>query len=236
LQSDELPEGALVFHLPNVGRNDHTIAFWMSMIQYSSQDNEVVVFLKDNLDIHQSSRARSLRHMLRITAKTGYACFQEPSQGMSQFHRTEVLTTLNMTGYDGVAKYLEDGTEVVNSNRDFKSKYQNMGDWIARMNITLPAALTPVCYGGIFAVKVSHISSVPSKVWTSLETSLSRGDNIEEGHFAERTWAALLSKPLGLEQANKIMSHAHHTNHFVATDGGGHLGALVAFTHSWQPG
>jgi hypothetical protein len=70
-----------------------------------------------------------------------------------------------------------------------------------------------------------------------LVASLSRGDNIEEGHFAERTWAALLSKPLGLEQADEIMSsHAHHTNHFVAADGGGHLGALVAFTHSWQPG
>jgi hypothetical protein len=126
-----------------------------------------------------------------------------------------------MTSYDGVAKYLE----VVNSNRAFKSKYQNMGDWIAGMNITLPAPLTPVCYGGFFAVKVSHISSVPRKVWTSLETRFSRGDNIEEGHFAESTWAALLSKPLGLEQANEIISHAHHTNHLVGTDGGWSIGS-----------
>ena len=74
------------------------------------------------------------------------------------------------------------------------------------------------------------MSAVHREVWNSLGTSRTRADNIEEGHFAERTWAALLSKPLGLEQANKIMSHAHHTNHFVATDGGGHLGALVAFT------
>jgi hypothetical protein len=83
VESDELPEGASVFQLPNVGRNDHAIAFWMSMIQYSSRDNEVVVFLKDNLDIHQSSRARSVHDTLRITAKTGYAFFQEPSEGMS---------------------------------------------------------------------------------------------------------------------------------------------------------
>jgi hypothetical protein len=83
-----------------------------------------------------------------------------------------------MTSYDGVPKYLEDGSVVVNSNRAFKSKYQNMGDWIAGMNITLPAPLTPVCYGGIFAVKVSHISSVPRKVWTSLKTSLSRGGHL----------------------------------------------------------
>ena len=40
------------------------------------------------------------------------------------------------------------------------------------------------------------MEKVPLEIWLSLERSLSRGDNIEEGHFAERTWAGLLHRPL----------------------------------------
>ena len=36
----------------------------------------------------------------------------------------------------------------------------------------------------------------PQRVWSRLTSLLSRGNNIEEGHYAERLWAALLSPPL----------------------------------------
>jgi hypothetical protein len=39
-----------------------------------------------------------------------------------------------------------------------------------------------------------------------LEISLTRGDNIEEGHFVERSWAALLSNPLELIQIDAIQN------------------------------
>ena len=44
----------------------------------------------------------------------------------------------------------------------------------------------------------------PIWVWTAIERSLSRGNNILEGHFAERTWVSLLAKPLSNATASKI--------------------------------
>ena len=36
--------------------------------------------------------------------------------------------------------------------------------------------------------------------WEKLVNVLARGDNIEEGHFVERTWSTLLSKPINPEK------------------------------------
>ena len=52
-----------------------------------------------------------------------------------------------------------------------------------------------VCYGGAFAATRASIRQTSAASWRSLAASLERGDNIEEGHFMERTWAALLSEP-----------------------------------------
>jgi hypothetical protein len=51
----------------------------------------------------------------------------------------------------------------------------------------------PVCYGGTFAAMRSSIRARPHATWAALEQSLRRGDNIEEGHFVERMWGALLT-------------------------------------------
>ena len=37
---------------------------------------------------------------------------------------------------------------------------------------------------------------IPRGDWSALSTALLRGDNIEEGHYVERLWAALLSPPV----------------------------------------
>jgi hypothetical protein len=46
------------------------------------------------------------------------------------------------------------------------------------------------------------------QVWEKIEDSLMRGDNIEEGHFAERSWAALLSNPLEDFQVEALKKHS----------------------------
>ena len=48
-------------------------------------------------------------------------------------------------------------------------------------------------------VKRSRIESVPKGLLRNLTLNLARGNNIEEGHFAERTWASLLMDELSLE-------------------------------------
>lgn len=226
---EEMPAGAKLVEFPNVGRNDHTMAFVMAKLARKKSKDEIIVFLKDNVDIHQRSRPRTFYEMLSIASVSGFGCFQKPIRRFSQFHATDILTKLNMTQYDGVVKYREDGTKISNENNIFKSNYTNMGHWLKDLNITLPSPLAAVCYGGIYAVQVSQILSVPKATWKAIATSLSRGDNIEEGHFAERTWAALLTTPASETETKLIFEHAHHVHVKVMPDGGGALGALVGY-------
>lgn len=54
----------------------------------------------------------------------------------------------------------------------------------------------PVCYCGNFATKATQIYQYSdNNIWKTIEDSLSIGDSIQEGHFAERAWAHLLSHP-----------------------------------------
>jgi hypothetical protein len=46
------------------------------------------------------------------------------------------------------------------------------------------------------------------EVWRAAERSLSRGDNIQEGHYMERTWAMLLASPLEEYQVKAIKSYS----------------------------
>ena len=69
--------------------------------------------------------------------------------------------------------------------------------------------VVPVCYGGVFLTTYSQIDVPPQGLWRKLATSLTRDDNIEEGHYAERSWAALLSRPLTLQQELDILQRAH---------------------------
>jgi hypothetical protein len=54
----------------------------------------------------------------------------------------------------------------------------------------------PVCYGGGFVATRSAVHRVPVIAWRRIVESLSRGDNVEESHYMERMWAALLTPPL----------------------------------------
>jgi hypothetical protein len=75
----------------------------------------------------------------------------------------------------------------------FKSPYDTLADWHAALGISIPPVVTPICYGGMYLVKRSKIERVSHDIFDRMTESLSRGNNIEEGHFAERTWASLFS-------------------------------------------
>ncbi|CAJ1961170.1 unnamed protein product, partial [Cylindrotheca closterium] len=127
----------------------------------------------------------------------------------------------------GVPHSTSDGRRVWNDSKGFKSPFKNLGQWLESLDISLPSPLTPVCYGGIFAAKQTKIKSIPKVKWEAIAKSLSRGDNIEEGYFAERTWAGLLSAPLSEEEQWSIIGKRSYVNRVAAKDGGGRLGALV---------
>merc|ERR1711953_1494500 len=88
-----------------------------------------------------------------------------------------------------------------------KDAYRPYGRWLEAMHVLGPHApptllnrgwqdFWPVCYGGGFAATREAVLGVPLDMWSRLMASLSRGDNIEEGHFMERSWAGLLTQRL----------------------------------------
>ena len=88
-----------------------------------------------------------------------------------------------------------------------------MGAWLHDLGIKLPQPLVPVCYGGNFAVKIANAQQVPHQIWSNMELSLSRGDNIEEGHFAERTWAGVLYRNLSVSEKDLLFSRTQGVEH-----------------------
>ena len=82
---------------------------------------------------------------------------------------------------------------------DFRARNRPLGNWL--LSLQLPRdveerGFLPVCYGGGFVATRSAVHRVPKIAWERIVESLSRGDNVEEGHYMERMWAALLTPPL----------------------------------------
>ena len=83
-----------------------------------------------------------------------------------------------------------------------------MEGWLQDLNIDshMSRCCAPVCCCGNFATLASQIMRWDANVWKRIEASLTRGDSVEEGHFAERSWAGLLSYPLTDEQVKLLES------------------------------
>jgi hypothetical protein len=187
-----VPEYTEIIRLPNVGRCDHSYAYWLAKENpYGDEEDVAVVFLKDDIsyaNLHQVGFWRPLRELLEISAVRGFACGIETTK----FGINEDMLALSIYHLWGLLKTFSLGTYTrtkagYNGTRDtFKSNFTNLGDWA---NQTLEDAISiytvvPVCYGGAFATTASNIKKRNNSIWENIESSLARGDNIEEGHFA----------------------------------------------------
>ncbi len=99
----------------------------------------------------------------------------------------------------------------------FKSIYKNLGVFYksvissgggdpADTTISYPE-LVQVCYGGVFAASYLNIKMVDHSTWKRIEEALSRGNNVEEGHFMERSWGSLLATPLQHFQVEALLNY-----------------------------
>lgn len=211
------PENAEIQVLPNVGRNDHAFAYYITSIlpnfklSTDTDDDSIVVFLKDTMmqKVHQGdgqfhrTDLDSLVHL--ASSSNGFACgLGIVDKSWSAYHDKDTLFTFAKKEYErGVDDYhTGDGVP-------FQSdKYGSVGDFYTSLNANPLPALVQVCYGGMFAALTANIFKQDAHVWKAIETSLSRGDNIEEGHYAERLWGALLATPLQEFQIEALRSHS----------------------------
>jgi hypothetical protein len=210
------PENSTIVRMPNLGRCDHTYAHYMAArMKYTppslDDDSKVVVFLTDDQrdrsgSVHNGFQfSRSLPDMLRIASKTNFACGMEQKRwkkggSVSPYHETSHLLNYELERYHGISKN--------KNNKSFKSRYSNFGQWLEDLGAKLPDDLVQVCYGGSFAVAATQIQKQNLTVWSAIEQSLARGDNIEEGHYAERSWAGLLSDPLPPYQVSALRNYS----------------------------
>lgn len=197
---------AKIMTLPNTGRCDHTMAYWMARMPPPADANELVVFLKDSLDYQMGEAnakmgTRSLPEVLTIAKNRGFGCVRSPVPGISAFHITDEIDGFHLDTYKG-------GMPIKNSNKGFQnSNLANLGAWKEMLGLSeyLTRPLMPVCYGGMYAVQKRRIAEIPRSVWSRLEESLLRGDNIIEGHYAERIWAGLLSEPVAPNHVRQLL-------------------------------
>ncbi len=202
------PESATIEVLPNIGRCDHSYAYYITTVldqKVAEEDaaDAVVVFLKDDIsqgNFHQSGSWNDFGSLVRLaSSENGFACGIIPGEVdfglhrffLSAYHEKETLFDFSMDEYSrNIKGYVTDES-------NFKSKYDTLGSWYESLGVKVSTPeLVQVCYGGVFAAKVGNIRKKDKAIWHAVEKSLSRGNNIQEGHYAERSWASLISTPL----------------------------------------
>jgi len=122
----------------------------------------------------------------------GFGCFITMQAPATNFHLIAELGKFHLEKYLG-------------SGHNFRAAEDQrpLNKWWDRLGITFgnrngssddSASVIQVCYGGNFAVRMDNIRAVNYSLWPLLVASLARNDSIEEGHYAERTWAGLLAQ------------------------------------------
>jgi hypothetical protein len=225
---DGAPKDAKIFRMNNVGRNDHAyLHHIINHTYFQNASRKVLFFLKDNRKSteERGGKWRSIQELLLIVSTFQFACAMEHNVrrqyivrshlgaekfSPSAFHDKKEISAFAMGAYRSKSGLYDNSTENAEAGGEsFKSKFNNLGEWLQSMSILLPPTpVVQVCYGGSFVTTVDAIQKQPLKMWKSLETSLSRADNIEEGHFMERAWAGLLSKPLNQEEVDAIQNYS----------------------------
>lgn len=196
-----MPNFTKYIRLPNVGRCDNTYATYLATTDFSRfQDDEIIVFTKDENAVHQPAKLVSLQSILRGASSDAlFSCGLLPVatkgfkySGLSMWHARDVLGGFSLPVHTHNTYRRADG-------QPFVSKFDSQRAWLASVNISFTSNIVPVCYGGIFATRVSQVRKYSTTLWFSLAASVSRGDNIEESHFLERTWAYLFMETAHLQ-------------------------------------
>ena len=116
--------------------------------------------------------------MIDLILKGKYNGFYSP-----RFHK--VSHDFNYT-IDG---YRAEGICNRNNNAFIKSEYPDFKTWKTAIIDDRP--IRYVGMRGMFAICKENILHIKKSIYENLLASLSVGDNIENGHFAERIWAHL---------------------------------------------
>ena len=167
----------VVQKLPNIGRIDHTLVHYI--LENWENLPETLISLPASILMcpKKGHYLNSIRKRIDIV-KERYNGFYSP-----RFHKVNQDFTYNIDNYQA------EGSCNKNNNPFIKSEYPDFQVWKQSIIDTIP--MKYVAMRGMFMVCKENIKYIPKGIYENLLTSLSVGDNIENGHFAERIWAHL---------------------------------------------
>lgn len=199
--------------LPNVGRCDHTWAYHLERHYTTLAD--VVIFLKDSTYSNWNTELRRLilkpRIVVEYVKRSGYGCFRRPDvhgpAGGRLHMRAQTMRIRRSTYSARDAKY-----STLNHSVQLQafSSGLNMTDFASRaldpwfFSKLMRQTFIPVCYGGSFAFIGADARIHSRDSFRRLRVLLSRADNLEEGHYMERLWHAVLQPEPAAVNADEI--------------------------------
>jgi len=201
--------------LLNVGRWHHTYAYHLN--RDVAQKTNLTLFLRSPLEALAQPKKNGVLdvcHLAANAAKSGFSCGitcpRSIEPACTVWHETsELMRFSTLPARNKTTGYTAPSTPSLGAFwqawfSKLEKKFVVAPGRHDRLPYTgLPSStVVPVCYGGTFAASSSNIGAVHKEFWPVLEESLRRGDNIEEGEFVERLWAALLA-PLNRTPAGR---------------------------------
>jgi hypothetical protein len=166
-----------ILPLDNIGRIDHTLVY--HILNHYSNLPDLLVNLPGTVMMSE----RKGRYFTMIARRLGKII-----TNYKGFYAPRFIKVGSKFNYN-IDKYVPEGICNRNGNPLIKSTYADFQDWKVSLIDSRP--IKYVCMRGMFAVGKENILHIDKAIYERLLESLSVGDNIENGHFAERIWAHL---------------------------------------------
>ena len=172
------PAKVIIKQLPNIGRIDHTIAHYILENWETLPDTLINLPASILMCEKKGHYLNAMRKRFDIV-KERYNGYFSP-----RFHKVNP----HKFNYS-LDAYQAEGACNKNNNPFIKSEYPDFRAWKEAIIDDRP--IRYVGMRGMFVVSKENILHIKKEIYTNLLISLSVGDNIENGHFAERIWAHL---------------------------------------------
>ena len=161
--------------MENIGRIDHTLVY--HILNKPLADN--LINLPGSILMCQKKGAYLSAIRRRIKN------YREINKG---FYSPRFKKVSNDYNYK-IDNYQAEGACNKNDNKFIKSEYPDFQTW--KKAIIDDRPIRYLAMRGMFIVAKENIEYVDKSIYENLLISLSVGDNIENGHFAERIWGHL---------------------------------------------
>jgi hypothetical protein len=166
-----------IIKLPNVGRIDHTLAY--HILEHWDNLPGLLINLPGSIMMCERKGFYLSSIMKRLhLINTRYSGFFGP-----RFHKVSPKFNYNIDNYQA------EGVCNRNDNPFIKSSFTDFQEW--KRTLVDDRPMRYIAMRGMFAVCRENILHIDKQIYQNIAQSLSVGDNIENGHFAERIWAHL---------------------------------------------